>query len=64
MDDKSIMPFGKHKGKTLENVPGYYLLYIYENNMCYGELYAYIKDNLDVIKAQIIYDNKSKNQKE
>jgi uncharacterized protein (DUF3820 family) len=63
MDDDSLMPFGKHKGKKMANVPGEYLLYIYENNMCYGELYQYIKDNLDVIKSQMAFDNKSKNQK-
>lgn len=53
MTDKSIMTFGVHKGKTLANVPANYLLWLYENNKCYGELKAYIKDNLDVLKTEL-----------
>jgi uncharacterized protein (DUF3820 family) len=28
--DKSLMPFGKHKGTALANVPASYLLWIYD----------------------------------
>lgn len=52
MTDKSIMPFGQHKGKQLDQIPDEYLLWLYENNKCYGELKEYIKDNLDVIKKK------------
>ena len=52
MTDKSIMPFGIHKGKQLDQVPDSYLLYLYDNCKCGPELKAYIEDNLDVIKKK------------
>jgi len=52
------MPFGKYKGEKLANVPPEYLLYIYENCGIYGGLANYIKENLDVIKAEIELKNK------
>ena len=60
MTDESLMPFGKHKGEKLANVPSEYLLWLLENGNIYGELKVYIKDNLDVIKADIGYKNKLK----
>ena len=50
MDDKTLMPFGEHKGKKMANVPAYYLLWLYNNNKCYGELKKYIEDNMDALK--------------
>lgn len=60
MTDESTMPIGKYKGEKLANVPPDYLLWLYENGNIYGELKEYIKDNLDVIKSEIEYKNKSK----
>ena len=60
MTDDSIITFGKHKGQKLANVPPEYLLWLYENGNIYGELQAYIADNLEVIKSEINYKNKSK----
>jgi uncharacterized protein (DUF3820 family) len=60
MKDESTMPIGKYKGEKLANVPPDYLLWLYENGNIYGELKEYIKDNLDVIKSEIEYKNKSK----
>lgn len=31
MKDTSLMPFGKHKGKALANVPNDYLLWLWDN---------------------------------
>lgn len=53
MTDESIMPFGKHKGKKMANVPASYLLWLYENGKCFGEFKEYIIDNLDVLKSEI-----------
>lgn len=53
MTDESIMPFGKHKGKKMADVPADYLLWLYENDKCRGEVKAYIEDNLQVIKDEI-----------
>lgn len=54
------MPFGKHKGKHLKDVPDDYLLWLYDNyqswiqkkkklNNTQRGLLAYIEDNLDSI---------------
>lgn len=53
ISDESLMPFGKHKGEKMANVPADYLLWLYENSKVYGEVKEYIKDNLEVIKAEI-----------
>ena len=49
MDDNSIMPFGKYKGEKMANVPASYLLWIYDEPFCTGELKKYIKENMDAI---------------
>jgi uncharacterized protein (DUF3820 family) len=60
MTDESMMPFGKHKGEKMANVPPDYLLWIYDNGKCYGEVRKYIADNLEVLKSEIEYKNKQK----
>lgn len=51
--DETPMNFGKFKGIKLANVPAYYLLWLYDNNKCYGALKEYIEDNLDVLKIEL-----------
>jgi len=58
MDDNSIMPYGKYKGKKMANVPPEYLLWLYENDKCQNYVKNYIIENLDVIKQQIAYNKK------
>jgi uncharacterized protein (DUF3820 family) len=59
MTDKDLMPFGKHKGTAMANVPAYYLLWIFKehyNNSCTDsstELCKYIHENLDVLKSEV-----------
>lgn len=55
MTDDSIMPFGKHGGKKMSEVPDAYLLWLWDNfddrsRRLHAELFAYIEDNLDAIK--------------
>ncbi len=52
LTDKSPMPYGKHKGKQLANVPADYLLWLYKNNKCNAQVKAYVIDNLEVINEQ------------
>lgn len=59
MNDKSIMPFGKHKGKALINVPAEYLLWLYGAWKSGGfkgcpslKLKTYIEENLDVLQSE------------
>jgi uncharacterized protein (DUF3820 family) len=58
MTDNDIMPFGRHKGKAMANVPPEDLLWLYENNKCYGAVKDYIRENLETIKAEIAYNLK------
>ncbi len=53
MNDKSIMPFGIHKGKRMANVPAPYLIWLFDNDKCHGELWLYILDNKDDLKEEI-----------
>lgn len=60
-DDNSLMPgHGIHAGKKLANVPPSYLLFLWENEKCFGALKDYIKNNLEVIKAEVKRNNKEK----
>ena len=58
MDDKSIMPFGKHKGEKMANVPAEYLIWLFVNNKCYGDLLGYIKVNEVNLKQEISLQKK------
>jgi len=54
MDDSSPMPFGKHKGMKMVNVPARYLLWLHEQDWIedWPDLNAYIIDNLDVLQME------------
>lgn len=59
--DQSVMPFGKHKGLKLANVPAHYLIWLYESNMKDGPLKDYIKENLEALRMEAENDkNKQK----
>lgn len=57
MDDNSLMPWGKHKGKKLIDVPASYLLWLYENKLNFlkneKDLELYIEDNMQVLELEI-----------
>ena len=60
MDDNDLMPFGKHKGKKLIDVPDNYLIWIYKNitdekhpNTKEQELMDYIADSFNENDLQI-----------
>jgi uncharacterized protein (DUF3820 family) len=53
MEDTDQMPFGKHKGKALANVPGDYFLWLYKGDLSkYPKLKAYIEDNMEILKKE------------
>ena len=51
--DNSPMPYGKHKGTAMANVPADYLLWLFENNKCTPSIQEYVKDNLDVLRSEV-----------
>lgn len=53
MNDESLMPYGKFKGDKLENVPAYYLLWMYDNGKLNNELKAYVDENRTLLEKDI-----------
>jgi uncharacterized protein (DUF3820 family) len=55
--DKTIMTFGKHKGKALANVPGEWFIWLWEESgqgirIYDKQLKAYIVDNMQAFKME------------
>ena len=53
LTDNSPMPYGVFKGRPLIEISASYLIWLYENNKCSGELRAYIESNLSVLKNEL-----------
>jgi len=50
--DETPMPFGKHKGVKLANVPASYLLFMYESKYLKAPLLDYVEENKEVLEQQ------------
>lgn len=53
MTDTDIMPFGKHKGLRLEQVPPDYLLWLWDNGVWAQRdhvLHSYIRDSMSALE--------------
>ncbi len=50
--DNTVMPFGKHKGIKLANVPASYLLWLKSEGLPKGPLLDYIVDNMEMLKKE------------
>ena len=61
MDDRSIMPYGKHKGERLANVPAGYLIYMYDHKKLSPELKKYCEENIEVLKIQKQQEDRKQN---
>ena len=54
MNDESLMPFGIHKDKKLEDVPADYLLWLHKENKCgKSGLKEYIEENMDFLELVV-----------
>lgn len=58
MDDKSKMPWGIHAGKKMANVPATYLIWLFENQKCGGDVLAYIRANESNLRQEIANNKK------
>lgn len=63
LTDNSFMPYGKHKGKKMINVPADYLLWLYENQKCSGDVKSYIVNNHEVLTVQAKRIREEQNQR-
>jgi uncharacterized protein (DUF3820 family) len=54
LTDDSPMPFGKHKGTPMRDVPVSYFHFLWHNGMKNenGNVSQYIRENLDVLKQE------------
>ena len=53
--DTSPMPFGKHRGIPMQDVPVDYLFWLWNNGMATdknSDVANYIRDNLDALKME------------
>ncbi len=50
MNENSIMPFGKHKGKPLKDVPHSWFVYMYDRNKLSGALKQYAEENVPILR--------------
>lgn len=53
LTDYDRMPFGKYKNEKMANVPAEYLIWLYDNDKCSGDVKDYIAENMDVLKQEI-----------
>lgn len=63
LTDNSFMPYGKFKGTKMINVPADYLLWLYENQKCSGDVKAYIVNNHEVLTVQAKRIREEQNQR-
>lgn len=56
LNDNDLMPFGKYKGKTMQEVPAGYLHWLWHNGMkskaATDSVAAYIQENMDALKDE------------
>lgn len=52
LHDNSLMPFGKHKGKALVNIPAHYFIWLYNDGCTHPGVKKYIIDNLDALQKE------------
>lgn len=52
LTDNSLMPFGKHKGKALVNIPAKYFLWLYGEGCTHPGVKKYIVDNLTELEKE------------
>lgn len=52
LTDRDKMPFGKHKGKEMANVPAPYLLWLYVESCTHEGVKRYILDNLTILQQE------------
>jgi len=58
MEDTDLMPFGKHKGTAMANVPAPYLIWLGENaktgvRTSFPQVFEYIDDCKNVLQKEV-----------
>ena len=53
LTDESKMPYGKHKGTKMADVPADYLMYCYDNNLMSTLVRLYVEEYYDAIQKEL-----------
>jgi len=53
ISEETIMPFGKHSGEKLANVPADYLIYMYDSGKLYGTIRQYVQENEELLRKEV-----------
>lgn len=52
LQDTDKMPYGKHQGKRMIDVPAFYLLWLYDQDINPGPVRDYIENNLQALNKE------------
>jgi uncharacterized protein (DUF3820 family) len=52
MNDDTLMPFGKHKGKKLSDVPHGWFIYMNDRHRLSGKLKEYAEETVPILRIQ------------
>lgn len=52
-EDNDLMPFGKHKGKAMANVPADYLLWLNDQSKVHPMVKGYIMNRIDLLRRVV-----------
>lgn len=63
LTDSDLMPQGKFKGQTMENVPYWHLLWFADQPFCRKDVKQYVEENRDVLELEKKWD-KFRNENE
>lgn len=55
LTDESLMPYGKHAGEKMANIPPEDLLWLWDNDRCSAPVRLYIKENLEDLRKDVSY---------
>ena len=53
LTDESLMPYGKHAGEKMANIPPKDLLWLWDNDKCSAPVRLYIKENLEDLRNDV-----------
>ena len=53
LTDESPMPYGKYKGRPMEDVPADYLIWLVDNQRASPEVMGYVEENREVLNKEI-----------
>lgn len=52
MTGDDLFPYGRYKGKIMKNMPKGFMLYLYNQGTCRGELRQYLEDNIHLWRRE------------